>query len=525
MAENNTAVREPEEIRVSIDNDLQKTRTITDPFHYDAEDFLKFTGLEKNFKRRSDRLIKAANTAEASSKALIVDASYTSGYSLLDVVIPPYSLDELASFYENNAANHAAIDAKVANIVGMGYQLEITNRVKIGLEEKSDSARKKAHNRIALDREDITDWIESLNDDDTFTDTLKKVWVDYESVGNGYLEIGRITTGPRKGDIGYIGHIPATTVRVRRKKDGFVQIVNQNVVYFHNYQKSGVESNTVTNDPNPNEIIHFANYTPKNTYYGVPDVLSAAIAIVGDNLAGKYNIDYFENKAVPRYLITIKGGKLSRQAEGELFKFFQSGLRGQNHRTLLVPLPADTIDNKVEFKMEAIEAKVQEASFTKYHDSNVDDILMAHQMPKGKTGGETGVLAAALAQDRTFKEQVARPLQSSAEKRINKIIHERTNLFDLKLKEMTLTDEETQSMIDERYLRMKVIVPNEVRPRLGLPMTDWGSEVVEMKPEQAAEQTAQATGNRKRDQERTSGSDSAQTTSGRNPKGEGRSQA
>ena len=41
-------------------------------------------------------------------------------YGLYDVVVPPYNLDELAWFYENSFANHAAINAKVSNIVGLG---------------------------------------------------------------------------------------------------------------------------------------------------------------------------------------------------------------------------------------------------------------------------------------------------------------------------------------------------------------------------------------------------------------------
>jgi capsid portal protein len=45
-----------------------------------------------------------------------------------------------------------------------------------------------------------------------------KVYTDLQATGNGFLEIGRTVTG----EIGYVGHIPATTVRVRRLRDGFV---------------------------------------------------------------------------------------------------------------------------------------------------------------------------------------------------------------------------------------------------------------------------------------------------------------
>jgi capsid portal protein len=228
---------------------------------------------------------------------------------------------------------------------------------------------------------------------------------------------------------------------------------------------------------------------------------------------------------VPRYIVTLKGAKLSSEAEDKLFRFLQSGLRGQNHRTLYIPLPGDGPDNKVEFKMEPVENGIQEGSFDKYRTSNVHDILMAHQVPISKVGSDPGSsIASALVSDRTFKEQVARPAQKNLEKTINKLIKEKTDILLLKFNELTLTDENTQSQIDERYLRAQVVVPNDIRPRLGLPVVPQGDTPVVMTPQQRAEQNAQMAGTRQRDQQRTDqASDSTATTTGRNPGGEGRS--
>jgi PBSX family phage portal protein len=378
----------------------------------------------------------------------------------------------------------------------------------------------RAQRKIQRVKSMMTDWLEELNDEDTFTHVLEKVYTDVESLGNGYVEIGRKVNG----DIGYVGHIPATTVRVRRMRDGYIQIVNQRIVFFRNFQ--GINDiNPVTTDPRPNELIHIKKYSPKTSYYGVPDSVSSATAMVGDNLAGRYNVDYFENKAVPRYIVTLKGAKLSVDAEDKLFRFLQSGLRGQSHRTLYIPLPGDGPDSKVDFKMEPIENGIQEGSFDKYRKSNRDDILMAHQVPISKVGSGQGMsIASALVSDRTFKEQVARPAQRNLEKVINKIVKEKTDMLSFKLNELTLTDEQTQSQIDERYLRMQVLVPNEVREKLGYPVRQGGQEPITLGSQQRAEQVAQASGNRMRDQQRTdNASDSSSTTTGRGPGGEGRS--
>jgi hypothetical protein len=111
------------------------------------------------------------------------------------------------------------------------------------------------------------------------------------------------------------------------------------------------------------------------------------------------------------------------------------------------------------------------------------------------------------------------------EKKLNKIIKELTDILRLKLTELSLTDEDTQSKIDERYLRMQVMVPNDIRvSRWGKEALPNGDKIVELKPQQAAEQTAQASGNRQRDQQRAGNSPDS-SGEARQPKGEGRAQA
>ena len=512
------------EVIARIDN-LDKNKPSankTDDFMTESDLVKSFDGIDANFKRRISRISKAYTGQDgAKSKQLFPEQDVTTAYGLFDVVLPPYNLDELAFFFDNSFANHAAINAKVANTVGLGYGFIMSDIVKARIEEIEDTnQRVRAQRKVERAKSELANWLEELNDEDTFTHVLEKAMTDYEATGNGYIEIGRKNTG----EIGYIGHIPATTVRVRRMRDGYVQIVNQRVVYFKNFQDKKT-INPVTADQRPNELIHIKKYSPKNTYYGVPDVVSAATSVVGDQLAARYNIDYFENKAVPRYIVTLKGAKLSSEAEDKLFRFLQSGLRGQNHRTLYIPLPGDGPDNKGEFKMEPVENGIQEGSFDKYRTSNVHDILMAHQVPISKVGSDPGSsIASALVSDRTFKEQVARPSQKNLEKTINKLIKEKTDILLLKFNELTLTDENTQSQIDERYLRAQVVVPNDIRPRLGLPVVPQGDTPVVMTPQQRAEQNAQMSGTRQRDQQRTDqASDSTSTTTGRNPGGEGRS--
>jgi PBSX family phage portal protein len=507
-----------------------------DPFNKTWDNLKSLSGIDANFKRRATRMAKAVaveptdrylasagavRTGQgASSKEINPGSVYHNGYGMFDVITPPWNLYELANFYDTSFANHAAIDAKVENIVGLGYDFSIGKRALMQLESNTnETATEKARKRIERARLELTEWLESLNQDDSVTHTLMKFFTDVQSTGNGYLEVGRKTNG----EIGYLGHIPATTMRVRRLRDGYVQIIGQKVVYFRNF--GAKNQNPITTDPRPNEILHYKEYSPLNTFYGIPDIMSAISSLQGDQLASQYNIDYFANKATPRYIVTLKGAKLSGDAEDKLFRFLQTSLKGQNHRTLYIPLPGDSDNNKVEFKMEPIENGVQEASFNDYRLRNRDDILVAHQVPLSKIGGaDASSIAAALSQDRTFKEQVARPAQTNLAKMINRLVREKTDLLEFKFNELTLTDEIAQSQILERYIKTQVMTPNEARESLGLPQRAGGDEVFDMSPRQSTDARANLAGNRARDAERTNNqSDGSATISGRNAQGEGAS--
>ena len=137
-----------------------------DPF-LKGWDILKgLNGLDQNFRRRTNRNFEKAqqdvNVADATnsmrpyaqdtmkpyldsasanpkgqgaeSKQLNPGLVYRNGYGIFDVITPPYNLYELANFYDTSFANHAAIDAKVENIVGLGYSFVPTDRTMLSFE-------------------------------------------------------------------------------------------------------------------------------------------------------------------------------------------------------------------------------------------------------------------------------------------------------------------------------------------------------------------------------------------------------
>jgi phage portal protein BeeE len=315
---------------------------------------------------------------------------------------------------------------------------------------------------------------------------MEKFYTDVQATGNGFLEVGRTVTG----EIGYLGHIPATTVRVRRLHDGFVQIIGNSVVYFRNF--GAKNKNPMTADARPNEIIHYKEYSPLNTYYGIPDIIAAMPSLIGDQLASQYNIDYFENKAVPRYVVTLKGAKLSSDGEDKMFRFFKLDLS----LSLIEPFTFLFLEIQIRIRLSLRWSQLKMVFKMDHLKSIANKIVMIFLLPikclcLNLVDLSSG-LQQLLSQDRTFKEQVCRPAQRHLEKVVNKIIKEKTDILELKFNEFTLTDEIAQSQILERYVKTQVMTPNEARVKLDLPQRADGDEPFVMSPRQATDASSKS---------------------------------
>lgn len=448
--------------------ELRKMATGNDPFAA-----LPFKALDRNAKRRVNRQFKKYSDFVNQGGPQMFDGrkpvgtkawniEQVNGYEIYDLSLPPYNLEHLIELSVENDTHYACIVTKATNIVGLGYKWKEKSKVKDARQnvEEDDDKMQKLTRKLQRVTDSLDEWIESLNLNEDFNEVLFKVWFDVEATGNGYLEIGRTN----KGDIGYIGHIPSDTLRVRKWRDGFIQIVQNKLTFFRNFGDKKTPD-YFGNDPRPNEIIHFKKHSLKSTYYGVPDVIAAMSSVAGEKFSSEYNLDYFENKAVPRYALIVKGAKLSMQAERRILEYFRKEVKGKHHGTLYIPVPAHMGSN-VDVKLEAIENKVQEASFEKYRDGNRTSIAMVHRVPKSKLGISQGV-AAAREDDKSFKIQTCKPEQRRVAKKVNRLVAEKTDMYTFVFEEYDLIDEETRSRIHDRYIRTGIENSNEARAELG----------------------------------------------------------
>jgi PBSX family phage portal protein len=474
-----------------IDIDLiqpQMEKVSSDPFRrVDA------SGQSKKTQRLIKRLVGVEGAQSKYSDPLNID-----GYGLFNVTVPPYDLDTLSTLYDECGFLHATVDARVMNTVGLGFNWKPTTKAEKRVSKSATNAEKadRIRHMHQAEQDRLELLFESFNEEETFTETMVKIWTDMLVTGNGYMEVGRTNSGK----IGYIGHIPSRLMRVRKERDGYVQLANRVAIFFRNFGDSETKD-PIGDDPKPNEILHFKIYSPNHTFYGIPPSVSVISAIIGDKFAKEYNIDYFENKAIPRYAIILKGVKLSESSKRELITYFKKEVKGRNHGTLVVPIPA-TIgsNNDADIRFEKLEAGVQEGSFDQYRKSNRDEIISAYRVPPTKVGVyDNANMAVARDADKTFKTQVVSPDQVIAEKKINRIVTEFSDLFLFFFEQLDIIDEDLRSRIHDRYLRTEVITPNEVRTQVGLPAIAGGDEVLvyptSLKLQQGGKPAADGTGN------------------------------
>jgi phage portal protein BeeE len=345
-----------------------------------------------------------------------------------------------------NTYHSRAVRAKVKDIVGRPWQ--IVGDGPAGLKERIRAFFKQAFG------------------DMTLGEGLGNVWTDYESLGNGFLEV--IPT--KKGDVpAELAHIPATEMWIRLDGLGYVQQKNGEYSHFRKYGADPkLYAELEPNDPlaggrDRTSVIHFCRYFPWSLYYGIPPIMPAWNRLALMVLEAEYNLSFFANNAIPDYAVILEG-EWEDNAEDVVREYFRTHLKGQAHKTLAMRSPQG---GKVTFeKLTSDSAK--EGSFRLLRIDCRDEILHAHGVPPQKVGIiETGKLGGNLASEQIieYKNSIVTPGQEMVTGRLNRIIEVGFGTTDITIQFEPYDAEDTKrnAEVDQIYLNGRVLVPNEVR--------------------------------------------------------------
>jgi len=387
-----------------------------------------------------------------------------------EIIEPPHNLARLMSWTEVSVVHNSCVRVKQQDTVGLGYTINFNAD---DLKEGEEEPEKEKDANYSI----LKDFFNKVNDKQDLTTMLKEVFLEFEGCGNGYIEVSRGIKTDEGGIINGLFHVNATTVRWSKDRRRLIQKVGEKYVWFKVFGEPEI-LNRVTgrwdeNTPfekQANELIPITQYTWRSQLYGLPEWLPALYAMFGDMKEREYNIDFFLNFGIPAYAILVKGGNLSKEDKEALVKYFETELKGSNHKTLSMGLPKGT---EIEFKQ--LNVDVKDASFRMYHKDNRDEILTAHHTPPYRVGiVEAGALGGNVAEatDRIYLDSVINPRQEQFMWVINELIIKKG--FEIKgwqveFQDINIADMKKNSEISNMYFEMGALSPNEIRVRdLGL---------------------------------------------------------
>lgn len=402
---------------------------------------------------------------EGESKQIPED-TFKDRYKGDGLVEPIYNLEALAQLLELNTYHYRAVKTKARDVAGLGYRLEPAEDIESPSDEQKDIAQ---------------EFLNNLNPSKTLTEINDMIMVDHEATGNAFYEIIRNEENELVG----IEHIPAHTMRVHNDMKRFVQMRGNNKVWFKRY---GLENDVhyATGDiEKPNsidfknratEVMQLKNYTSRSDYYGIPDVVPALSAILGDKERQEYNTSFFDNHAIPAYAVTVTGAELDEDTERQIRQFFQQDVKKSNHSTLVLTAKkpeGDYSGEPVEFNFQALSTDVKEASFRMFRQDNRDEILSSHGVPPYRAGITVeGQMGGSSAKESTeiYKQSIIKPKQEMLESRINRfILQEGLGITDwrFRFEEIDTRDEDKEIERLQLLFNMGYYSPNMLREERG----------------------------------------------------------
>lgn len=401
--------------------------------------------------------------ATKSEESRQLPADRFSGMYQADGLIEPlYNLEALTRLMEQNTYHMRAVRTKARDTVGLGWHLRAVNS-----EQPAEEERKRVEQFLQ----------ENCHPTLSFDEILERMMTDWEANGNGAIEVMRRDV---RGPITGLAHAPSHTFRLHRDGKRLAQLRDGKKVWFKMRGadvdvdfKTGVVSalGSLAADRRATEILWFINYSSRSDYYGLPDILPATGAILGDISRRDYNIKFFEGHAIPAYAVIVTGADLDADLETAIHNFFNTSVKQNPHSTLVLTVP-NAKNNDVTVQFQKLNVEVKEASFRLYRQDNRDEVMAAHAVPPYRAGiAETGSLGGSTAKESTeiYKASVIQPRQEMLERRIDRFIIRqglRVMNWRFKFNEIDTADEAHDRAQHEAYFKMGALSPNDISERI-----------------------------------------------------------
>lgn len=318
---------------------------------------------------------------------------------------------------------------------------------------------------------------------DDFIESSKATMINFNTFGVAYIELTR----RRDGTPARMKVLPSETCRISRQLSdlkGFpadtdmkyiVQIVNTHERIFKIFD--GEPSKMIEpHTGNPmSEVIMIRNYHVMGGKYGIPDWVASLKSMIGNDKVADYNINFFDNEAVPRFAVVVTGSKLDDEVKREIKSYFKKDLKGvQNaHKTLVISSSKGT-----EIKLVPLAVEMKDGGFRFYRKDNRDEIISAHGVPPHRVQvydtGNSGSISPGLIfdMDKAYKYSIVNQMQSKLSSMYNRIIRLGFGIKDKQVKFQELDIGEDKERADilktiasahEKYYNIGSMTADEIR--------------------------------------------------------------
>jgi capsid portal protein len=393
---------------------------------------------------------KGIEGSRQSTKELKSENSYSIAGSE-ELIEPPYDPNLMLAFLDLDEIHFRCCRVKTSDAVSREYSLESDYPIKTDKERAKNAVSQDVVNE---EIDIISKFLRNCNSIIGFSGVLERASMDYEGVGWAAIEVIR---GMDK-KVKRLAHVPAARVRVLAGWKGFVELLDdgRKKIYYQPFGEkvssknpdlitsakvpynpeedgdiSNAEWNLIDKDTGKpttdltkaaNEILWLPKHHPATIYYGYSDIVPAVGWLMGNVNIRKYLLQFFEHNTVPRYAIIIEGAKLTPEVSKTIQEYFNSEVRGQAHKTLILPIPS--IRGEVRVKFEKLDSDEREGSFQETKKNNAQSIMAAHGVSPAIIGiAEHSELGSGkgLSQAEIYKDRIVTPLQKVWSGGLNKI--------------------------------------------------------------------------------------------------------
>lgn len=292
--------------------------------------------------------------------------------------------------------------------------------------------------------------LEDIFNDYDNSQALFKVIRDYRTYTHAAFEIAV----NRKGELKGFRHIRARTIQMCDGGEKAFQQIGGTSRYFKVYggitkenkdlylnAKNGNFSADIPEEQRASTIVWLSEGGEDSDYYHEPEYLEATPVILSEEALESYNYNGLASNGIPNFLIMIAGEfdeskdeETGKTWDEELEDSFKSTVN-QPGTAMVIPVKTTGKEAGLVIEVHKLGEPIQEGSYLKLSESNMNKILAAHEVPPSRLGVTiNGPLGGSVDEERnkTYDIKTINPLQLMLDSILNKLIKDFLDITDYK---------------------------------------------------------------------------------------------